>query len=105
MPILFQGLPDALQTNSTRTELLQARPEPIRICWVQVKLEKNFYSKIFFKMLRIVLVIACKDQISQRANSKPFQLIPNFCLQKFGMVEVNGIEPMTSCVQGRRSPS
>ena len=22
-----------------------------------------------------------------------------------GMVEVNGLEPMTSCVQGRRSPS
>ena len=25
--------------------------------------------------------------------------------KRFELVEVNGIEPMTSCVQGRRSPS
>ena len=25
--------------------------------------------------------------------------------QNLNMVEVNGIEPMTSCVQGRRSPN
>jgi Asp-tRNA(Asn)/Glu-tRNA(Gln) amidotransferase C subunit len=25
--------------------------------------------------------------------------------QNLNMVEVNGVEPMTSCVQGRRSPN
>ena len=28
-----------------------------------------------------------------------------FCHPTSDVVEVNGIEPMTSCVQGRRSPS
>ena len=27
------------------------------------------------------------------------------CLPSSDVVEVNGIEPMTSCVQGRRSPN
>ena len=31
--------------------------------------------------------------------------IPSDCLLYILLVEVNGFEPMTSCVQGRRSPN
>ena len=40
---------------------------------------------------------------SQALRMKSLQFLLGFCQAK--MVEVNGIEPMTSCVQGRRSPS
>jgi hypothetical protein len=32
-------------------------------------------------------------------------LIQHLKLKRLSLVEVNGFEPMTSCVQGRRSPS
>ena len=45
-------------------------------------------SKNFVKSLKLVVEFSL--------NNQPYS---------FTMVEVNGIEPMTSCVQGRRSPS
>ena len=48
-------------------------------------------------------------QLSKIKNSESLKLNVEFALNtqpySFNMVEVNGIEPMTSCVQGRRSPS
>ena len=37
------------------------------------------------------------------STKKALSAVSKFALR--GVVEVNGLEPMTSCVQGRRSPS
>jgi hypothetical protein len=38
-------------------------------------------------------------------GSAPSLLLPVLCLLTSEVVEVNGIEPMTSCLQSRRSPN
>jgi hypothetical protein len=47
-------------------------------------------------------------QADRSASPEPYVLISGFIKatnQSIILVEVNGIEPMASCVQGRRSPS
>ena len=75
---------------------------------------KHFYFDFFSGSRRaessIVFIQASLHEYNRNSRfERPLNLfvekiIQNFCPQKFWM-EVNGIEPMTSCVQGRRSPS
>ena len=62
------------------------------------------YQRTIFLFQAYVLIYTFKENlksINQLVTVCP--LASDICLLK--MVEVNGIEPMTSCVQGRRSPN
>ena len=93
----FQG------TSSNQTRLISFPSSAgasvencISSCWFSSPIKTHFVG----------LLIGLGTRISIIRNSMKFQLRWNFSQSlKNSMVESTGIEPVTSCLQGRRSPS
>ena len=64
------------------------------------KLKKIIFNYIFEKNLKVV-----DGRIGTASYTLPYRLMSNNSLTKNGMVELGGIEPPTSCVPRKRSPS
>ena len=65
-----------------------------------------------FEHKRLVLRLAFPQRLAYCRNkgyrtaaiAEPFRVLGDFCEKKFGMVELGGIEPPTSCMPCKRSP-
>ena len=58
--------------------------------------------------LRLCFTFACPRRTLAPASLRRVSRLSSYAIVKdrlYALVEVNGFEPMTSCVQGRRSPS
>ena len=85
--------------------IIKDRFQPINTKFIHCRLSQlgNGKPLNYFKSFPFANPL-CHAIKSIRGSDKLFcHLASDFWLLK--MVEVNGIEPMTSCVQGRRSPS
>ena len=71
-------------------------------CWLKANYQerKLIYDFIFDEPIEIR-----EGQIGTAPYSLPYRLLANRVIKKDGMVELNGIEPMTSSLPARRSPS
>ena len=66
-----------------------------------------------FEHKRMLLRVGFSDKLTYVRNegfrtaaiAQPFSLLGDVSASRYEMVELSGIEPLTSCVQGRRSPS
>ncbi len=73
----------------------------------------NIYEKGGFALKRTVLKLAFAEPLRYSRNEGyrtaeitfPFKVLADFSTLKCGMVEPRGIEPLTSCMPCRRSPS
>ena len=82
-------------------------PDTLETYLIVFSLEKTFVSMIYIVKERL---FEEQSEVIRRTRKKA----TSPCTQDFrlvlenvdcGMVEPSGIEPLTSCVQGRRSPS
>ena len=64
------------------------------------KVKKIIFDYVFEKNLKVI-----DGRIGTASYSLPYRLMSNNSLTKSGMVELGGIEPPTSCVPRKRSPS
>ena len=64
------------------------------------KVKKIIFNYVFEKNLKVI-----DGRIGTASYTLPYRLMSNNSLTKNGMVELGGIEPPTSCVPRKRSPS
>jgi hypothetical protein len=97
---LFSSSPKLIAACHVFHRLLTPRHPPFALNSLATKQLTQSYQTFSYTYKQIV-----KEQCDDKLNKKdrPFsKKQPSFFLT---LVEVNGFEPMASCVQGRRSPS
>ena len=99
---------DLEAVKGSKDDLKGFRMEGIRLlekpkeCWLKANYQerKLIYDFIFDEPLEIH-----NGKIGTAPYALPYRLLANRVIKKDGMVELGGIEPPTSCVPRRRSPS
>jgi hypothetical protein len=99
---LFSGSPKLFAANRVLLRLSAPRHPPFALISLTNPLKATGSSQVLASLLLNPYSVV-KDRKAHRALNTRLTLFQS--PTQFSVVEVNGIEPMTSCVQGRRSPS
>ena len=103
---LFSGSPRLIAANHVFHRLLAPRHSPCAHNSLTIKLKYYFAQLLQHSQYAIV-----KEQLhsikNEKLKTKKYPIHFSFLIfhSSLFLVEVNGIEPMTSCVQSRRSPN
>lgn len=107
---------DKLLIDAKLQERTQKTPDPVGLLELPLRFLSNpwkLWASGDIHLRRLVLRLAFLDQLPYSRSegnrtpktTLPFNMLGDFCMQNLKMVEPRGIEPLTSSLPAKRSPS